>query len=529
MALFESPTGQVGTCTDFQYFGDFPISEACKEYLTRDTLNTTRLKQEVIQGTISGSVFEAPAGAVQFAVGADYRSNSFRYKADSALDQPAGTSYFADGGSDIIGFASLRSSSGEVSVSELFGELFVPIIHDTFLIDTFNINLGYRYSDYNSIGGAHTYKIDFEWQVIDEVRFRGGYNRAIRAPSPGELYAPVSNGSTGIGTASATSVNGDPCDRRSQYRLNNPDEVRTLCLAQGISAEAYTNFAATSQVFPLTGGNPDLDEETADTMSVGVILDSPLDNPLLSGMRMSVDWYDIKIKDAIGTLGITQIVQSCFNVGGTNASFDPANYYCQLLGQRQANGELGAGASQPLLNLGQFQVSGVDVQFDWGLDLYDLGVGEDSGSLSFRTVVSWLDKFKIQDREGQPFRDYAGTIGRSIESGAGIAHPEWKANTNLTYANGPFDIGLTWVFIDRMKHSNLVATPTATTLGIKRYSLFNLNIGYTFEEQDIEVSVGSSNIFNTAPPSYSDTPSTYDGSLYDIVGRTFFGTVSKKF
>jgi len=529
MALFESPTGQVSTCTDFQYFGNFPISDSCKEYLSRDTLNTTRLEQQVIQGTVSGSMFAVPAGDVQFALGADYRSNSFTYKADSALDQPAGTSYFADGGSDIIGFASLRSSAGEVTVSEVFGELALPIINDVFLIDEFNINLGYRYSDYNSIGGAHTYKVDFDWQVVDEVRFRGGYNRAIRAPSPGELFAPVSNGSTGIGTASATTVNGDPCDRRSQYRLSNPNEVRALCLAQGISPEAYTTFAATSQVFPLTGGNPDLDEETSDTLSFGVILNSPFTSPLLSDMRMSVDWYDIKITDAIGTLGITQIVQSCFNVGGANPSFDATNYYCQLLGQRQANGELGAGASQPLLNLGKFQVSGVDVQFDWQLGLDDLGIGQDAGALSLRSVVSWLDKFKIQDREGQPFRDYAGTIGRAIESGSGISHPTWKANTRLGYNYGDFDIGVTWIFIDAMKHSNLVATPTATTLGIDSYSLFNLSVGYVFEDEGLEFSLGSTNIFNKAPPSYSDTPSTYDGALYDTVGRTFFGSVTKKF
>lgn len=79
-----------------------------------------------------------------------------------------------------------------------------------------------------------------------------------------------------------------------------------------------------------------------------------------------------------------------------------------------------------------------------------------------------------------------------------------------------------------MKHSNLVATPTATTLGIKAYSTFNLNMRYSFEN-GAEVSLGATNIFNKWPNSYSDTPNTYDGSLYDIIGRTFFMSVSKKF
>jgi len=535
VALLSSPTGGIGDCTDFNIFGDFPISQACKDYVTVDTLNTTHMKQNIVQGTLSGSLFKAPAGDVKFALGADYRSNSFSYKADGALDQPPGTSYFADGGSDVIGFASLRSSSGKVTVKEFFGELFVPILHDIPLIKEFNLDLGYRYSDYNSIGGAHTYKADFDWVVVDQVRLRGGYNRAIRAPSVGELYAPVSNGSTGIGTAGPGTIAGDPCDNRSSFRKNadgspaaNAAAVQALCLAQGIDPGAYETFAATSQVFPLTGGNPDLEEETADTYSFGAVFSSPFENPLLSGMRMSVDWYDIKIKGAIGTLGITQIVQSCFNADGeTNPTYDNNNYYCQLLGQRQANGELGADAEQPLLNLGQFQVSGVDVQFDWRLGLADIGVAE-SGGLNFRTVVSYLDKFKIQDRPGQPTNDFAGTIGRSIESGAGIAHPTWKANTNLTYTNGGLDVSFTWLFIDKMKHSNSVTSATSTTKGIKAYNTFNLNIGYTFDS-GVDVSIGSTNIFNKAPPSYSDTPNTYDGSLYDTVGRTFFMSLSKKF
>lgn len=528
MALLSSPTGDAGSCADLNLFGNFPISQGCKDYLSVDTLNTTHMKQSMVQGTLSGSLFKVPAGDVKFAVGADYRSNSFSYKADGALDQPPGTSYFADGGSDVIGFASLRSSAGKVTVKEFFGELLVPILHDIPLIKEFNLDLGYRYSDYNSIGGAHTYKADFDWLMFDELRFRGGYNRAIRAPSVGELYAPISNGSTGIGTAGANTIAGDPCDRRAKLRLENPSEVQALCLAQGIDPTAYTSFSATSQVFPLTGGNPDLEEETADTYSFGAVLSSPFASPLLSGMRMSIDWYDIKIKGAIGVLGITQIVQSCFNANGeTNPTFDNTNFYCQLLGQRQPNGELGAGAEQPLLNLGQFQVSGVDVQYDWRIGLDDLGLN-DGGSLFFRTVVSYLDKFRIQDRPGQPINDFAGSIGRSIESNAGIAHPTWKANTTLTYTNGGLDVGLTWLFIDKMKHSNGVTSPASTTPGIKSYNTFNLNIGYSFDN-GVDISIGSSNIFNKAPNSYTEVPFTYDGSLYDTVGRTFFMSVAKKF
>ena len=94
----------------------------------------------------------------------------------------------------------------------------MPVLHDIPAIQELNLDFGYRYSDYDSIGGVNTYKADLDWTVIDAIRLRGGYNRAIRAPSVGELFAPVSSSSTSIGTASATSTTGDPCDTRSSFR-----------------------------------------------------------------------------------------------------------------------------------------------------------------------------------------------------------------------------------------------------------------------------------------------------------------------
>lgn len=523
-ALLASPTGGLGNCTDFNIFGDLPISDACKDYVMRDTLNTTNMRQDIVQGTLQGSLFPLPAGAVRFAMGASYRRNSFDYKSDDALDQPDGTS-------DIIGFAVLRSSAGAVNVKELFGELFVPVLHDLPLIQEFNLDLGYRYSDYNSIGGAHTYKVDFDWRVIDQVRLRGGYNRAIRAPSVGELYAPISTGSTSIGQAQAGTLAGDPCDYRSEYRQRAEAQVKQLCLAQGMSESTYgttaAGFIGTSQIFPLTGGNPDLDEETADTWSFGAVLSSPFTSPLLNRIRMSVDWYNIKIKDAIGVLAITQSVQYCFNAdGASNPTYDNNNYYCQLLA-RAPEGTLEPPTSQPLLNLGTFEVQGIDVQFDWAADLSDFGFGGDPGSLSFRTVVSYLDKFAVQNLPGAPTYDYAGTIGFSIESNAGAVHPTWKANTNLTYTLGGFDMGVTWRFIDKMKHSNSVTSNSAPQ-GIAAYHLFDLNVGYAFTK-DIQLTAGVTNVFNRAPPSYSNTPETYESSNYDVLGRNFFMSLKARF
>ncbi|WP_232492726.1 TonB-dependent receptor plug domain-containing protein [Novosphingobium kaempferiae] len=523
-ALLASPTGGLGNCTDFNIFGNLPISDACAEYVKRDTLNTTRMEQDIVSATMQGGLFKLPAGDVRFALGASYRKNSFTFKADDALNQPDGTS-------DIIGFSVLRSSGGSVNVKELFAEMLVPVLHDLPLVQQFNLDLGYRYSDYNSIGGAHTYKADFDWQVFDELRLRGGYNRSIRAPSVGELYAPISTGSSSIGQAARTVLAGDPCDYRSSYRAGaNEAQVRALCIAQGMTASTYgdstSGFVGTSQIFPLTGGNPDLNEETADTWSFGAVLNSPFTSPILSGMSMSVDWYNIKISDAIGILAVSQSVQYCFNAdGSSNPTYDVNNYYCQLL-SRAPEGTLEPPTSQPLLNLGTFEVQGIDVQFDWRLGLDDIGIAS-PGTLRFRSVVSYLDKFKVQNLPGGPTYDYSGTIGFTIESDAGISHPKWKANTTLGYSDDQFDASLVWRFIDKMDHSNSVTSASAPK-GIAAYHAFDFNLGFQFEG-DVSLRAGVTNIFNKAPPSYSNTPATYDASTYDVLGRNFFMSLSKQF
>ncbi|TNE40411.1 MAG: TonB-dependent receptor [Sphingomonadales bacterium] len=517
-ALLASPTGGLGDCTDFNIFGNLPISDACKTYVTRDTLNTTRMNQNIVSGTLQGGLFDLPAGQVRFALGAEYRSNSFDFRSDDAFRQPDGTS-------DIIGFSVLRSSSGKAHSKELFAELLVPVVKDVPFIQEFNLDLGARYSDYNTIGSAKTYKVDFEWQVIDQIRLRGGYNRAIRAPSVGELYSPVSTGSTSVGQASATSLQGDPCDYRSSYRAGaNAAEVEALCLAQGMAPSLYPSFVGTSQIFPLTGGNPDLTEEVADTYSLGAVISSPFSSPAFSNMRMTVDWYNIKIKDAIGVLGIGTAVQNCFNAdGASNPDYSIDNYYCDLL-YRNSDGTLQG--EQPLLNLGTFQVSGIDVQFDWRIGLQDVGINV-PGNLNFRTVVGYLDKFKVQTLPGGPTYNYTGTIGYSIETNAGIAHPKWKAMTTFGYSNDHLDLSLRWQFIDKMQYYT-AATGGSGDNGTSAYHLFGLNAGYSFDE-GVDMNIGVNNVFNRAPPAYSTTVATYDASTFDVMGRTFFLSISKKF
>jgi outer membrane receptor protein involved in Fe transport len=520
--LLNSPTGGAELCEGgFNPFGNLTPSDECVDYISRRTLNTNQLKQRTVEGNVQGGLFELPAGEVRFAAGADYRFNSYAFEPDAQLSLPDGTS-------DVLGYSVLRAASGSVDTSEVYAELLVPLLHDIPLVQKFELDLGYRFSSYSSVGGVHAYKADFNWEVFGPLRLRGGYNRAIRAPSVGELYAPVSTGSVAIGTASATTTNGDPCDVRSSFRQGaNAAQVRALCLAQGVPQSIIDSYQlGTAQVFALTGGNPELDEEIADTLSLGGVIQSPFSGPLFGNMSLSIDAYQIKIKDAVGPLSIAQAFQFCYNSGGNNPGLDPNNYYCSLITRNPASG-VPVNPVQPLLNLGTFDVRGIDFQFDWRVPLDGLGL-DNGGTIAFNSAVSYLDSFKIQALPGATTYDYAGTIGTGVESTAGTAHPKWKAVTSLSYSIGGASLGLRWRYIDKMGASARVVSPTSTTRGVNAYHVFDLNARFEVDEKT-EFRLGATNLFNREPPQVGDDEGNYDAQNYDVIGRYFFIGLNKKF
>ena len=521
--LFAADGGRSICAGGLNLFGDFGASQQCVDYISRATTNTNTLKQRTVEGNIQGGLFNWWAGEVRFAAGADYRYNSYTFVSDPAFNQ--------NGASDVLGYSVLLPASGSVATKEVYGELLVPVLQDLPLVRKASLDLGYRYSNYNTVGGVHTYKITGDWEVVREIRFRGGYNRAIRAPSVGELFAPVSTASVGIGTASPSDVRGDPCDTRSSYRQGaNGPQVRALCLAQGVPGGVIDSYQlGTAQVFALNGGNPDLEEETADTYSAGVVLSSPFQQPLLRRISISVDAYKIKIKNAIGPLSIANAFQYCFNSGGNNPTYSATNSYCSLIGPRNASTGVPINPSQPLLNLGQYTVQGIDMQLDWRFNFKDAGL-PDIGGFAFNTAISYLDKFKIQQLPGGPTYNYAGAIGSGgqIEAASGVAHPRWKTVTSGTYTVGPFSVGAIWRFINSMKDASRVVTPTSTTPGVPKYSAFDFNARMN-TPFGLELRAGVTNAFNKKPPIVAGQFNSFDAQDYDILGRYFFFGATLKF
>ena len=510
-------TGAAGSCKGYAWnpLGNNPLSAGCLEYAGRTVHSINTMTQKVVEGSVEGPLLTLPGGELRFALGADYRESDFNYQPDSTLVL-----------NDSQSFGSVNAASGRQRVTEVFGELLVPILKNLPFARELSLDLGYRYSHYNRSGNSSTYKIDASWVPVEGLRFRGGYSRAVRAPSLGNLYGPTSTGNLNIGTGPNA---GDPCATGSTFRTGaSAAQVQALCIAQGIPAAIFPTYTyGVTSVQGSDGSNPLLKPEKADTYSIGVVLAPKFETSLLHNFQVSVDYYSIKIAGAIGSLLLTDILPRCYNSDGvSNPAYALANPYCQRITRDPLTGAIVLG-QQGLFNFATYTVRGIDTQIAWHTGLDAFGLPENAGAFDFSTVVSYVKDYKVAGLLGSPTLNYAGSVGFG-GVGGDISHPRFKANTGVTYSNGPFAATFRWRYIDKMNHADVVANAAATTPGVPSYSYFDIDAHYVINRQ-FTIGVGLTNLTDRDPPFVSGAPLTTDGAAYDVVGRTWFASLKAKF
>ena len=510
-------SGNGGSCVGYAYntLGNNPISPGCLAFAGRTDNSFNTQTQSVVEGTVEGPIFTLPAGELRFAVGGDYRRDAFDYRPDATLIT-----------NDSLAYGSVSAASGSQSVVEGFGELLVPVMKDQPFVKDLSLDLGYRYSKYDTFSGKHTYKADANWEPVNGLRFRGGYSVAFRAPSLQDLYGPSTTGNLNIGTTPGA---GDPCDVSSALRSGaNGSKVQALCIAQGVPAALAPTFTYGSvSVAGSDGSNKTLQPEKANTWSVGAVLSPKSGGELFSAVQISVDYYNINVTNAIGSLLLTDILPRCFNSdGASNPGYSAANPYCARIARDPLTGDIVNG-QQGLFNFGQYSLDGVDTQINWRFGLDTLGAPASAGTITLNSVISYLNSYKVSGLLGSPTLDYAGSVGFG-SVGGDISHPKWKTVTSLGYSVGGFLVTGRWRYIDSSIHSDLVANPAATTPGIPAYNYFDLNAYYTFKER-YTIGFGVTNIADRGPPFVSGAPLTTDAATYDVVGRTIFASLKAKF
>src|SRR6185369_1546403 len=271
----------------------------------------------------------------------------------------------------------------------------------------------------SNAGVTHTYKVAGDWTVVDGLRLRGGYNRAVRAPNVVELFSPanvVLDGTT------------DPCaEDKSAAMVARCATVFGLTQAQVLALEPDPANQYNGQ----TGGNPNLKPEKADTYTVGVVW-SP---SFVPGLNFTLDYFDIKVKDYISNIGADTIMTACLN--GSKPDF------CTLI-HRDANGTIrtpNGFVTDTTFNTGGLHTSGVDVSATYRTDLDVIGL-KDMGGVSFNFVGTWLDKLETTPQKGDKPIDCAGLYGAlcSALGGSPNPNPEWRHKMRVTW-NTPFEYG----------------------------------------------------------------------------------------
>jgi iron complex outermembrane receptor protein len=497
--LLDAPDGGDSICAGgFNPFGianSSNISRECLNYMTTRANSNEWLDQTIVQGTIQGSLFELPAGPVRVAFLADWRKNTYDYSPDTAL-----------AAQDIEAVLASLPTSGEMDVSEVAAQIEVP------LINRLTLGAAYRYSDYSTSGGVDAYEGDLKWRPVDSLLIRTSYQRAVRAPSIGELFSAAVGSQVAFGTPPGAI--GDPCDVRSTARTGaGGASVRQLCLEQGIPASVIDTY-----VFPTTAtagvlsGNPELDPETADTFNIGIQWTSQADSELLRNMSVSIDYYNIEINEVISVVPGLTTLSKCYNLDGSNPNYSNDTVFCRLL-HRDSNGLLEL-IETPYLNLGSLATSGVDLQFSWRPSLAAFGMGA-PGNAFLNAYVSYADSFEIQTIKGEPKVDYIHTIS------VGNAHPRWKSMMDIGYENDRFMVGLRWRFLESMDDVTSITTPAAPQPGTKAYHVYDLYA--TFSPTDrIKIRAGVQNLSDEGAYTVSSSQWSTDPAIYDPTGRQWY-------
>ena len=463
-------------CVPINLFGPNNVTDAGKKFIFGTLIEDITLRQHVVAANLRGELGDLGAGPLALAVGAEYRKDRIGVTHDPLSNQYA---YFQNFGSDY---------SGKSNVLEGYAELGVPLVRDASWTKSLALDGAIRVTSYDIKGfGSYqrvstqnkftraTWKLSGTWEPVDWLRLRVTQSHDIRAPNFAELF-----------------------------------------LASAGSFTAITNrFVTTPQATPpsiLSGGSPNIKPETADTTTAGIIFQP---RGALSGLRLSVDYYRISVKDYISTApgGAQQIIDRCFAnvaIACNLLTFDANKLITQI---RNVS-----------LNLDRLLTDGLDIEAS-----YRIPLGAPGSTLTVRALASHVSR--LQATSFGTVVDRAGQTGQS----AGIAAPSWIANGYLTYDTPRFNVTVQGRYITPGKYDAIYiapgdpgyATTVANSINNNRVAgrfyvnLFGSVRPWSDDEKGIEIFGAVNNLFNRAPPAAPETQFYTNPTYFDTIGRYY--------
>ncbi|MDQ8757448.1 TonB-dependent receptor [Sphingosinicella sp. LHD-64] len=435
-------------CRPLNLFGSGNADPAAIAYATADWNSVINTWLDNAGASISGEPLSFWGRPVSVAAGVEYREEAY----ENLFDENALARRFS-----MINGTNIPKTGN--SVTEAFAEVNIPVLADLPAIRELNLNGAVRVSDYSTSGAIWSWKIGGIWDIVDGLKLRATRSRDIRAASLTELFSQ------------RAAIFGPVND------LGRPGNPST-------------------QVILYQGGNPDLRPEIADTLTFGVVI-SPR---ALPGLNLSVDYYDIKIRDVITTLTAQQIVNGCYLQSNQGA--------CSQI-TRDGNGAISS-INASFINIADFRNNGVDFEASYRTRLDAIGLG---GQLSVRALVNYVDKLIVDN--GVVAIDGAGYLG----SQAVFLVPRWRGLVSATYESSSIGADIRTRYVGGGGFAPASVLPNqAPDLHVDSRIYVDLGLrGYVGlgGDQRITIYGNVQNLFDRAPELGAASP------YHDFVGRYF--------
>ena len=508
-------------CVPYDIFSGAAPDPAAIAYISQPLFRDGEVTQTVVSGKLFADLGDygwaspmAESG-IKVAFGVEYRRDTLDSNPDPNFQSGDGA---GQGGPT-------TAISGSQEVYDYFAEFNVPLIEGREGIESLGVDAAYRRSDYDNVS-SDSYKFGFEYAPSSDVRFRGSYQRAVRAANIFELFAAQSIGLFDL--SAGENGNFDPCSGAA------PEATFEQCARTGVTSDQYGSIGdnPAGQFNTLQGGNPNLDPESSDTYTLGFVATPSM----VPGLTVSLDYFDITVEDLVGTVPQTLALSQCLETG--------SDFFCSLI-NRGAGGTLWANptgfVTATNINTGSLSTSGIDLLANYS---WDLGA---RGGLTFDYVGTWLESLEtkpLPTSGADQIFDCVGLYGGSCSSTAGGdgantangATPEYRHKLSATWtdAEGIYSVTGSWRYFDEVSiaasSSQAALSGSFAAINETLDSQNYLDLSGSWVATDwVTLRAGVNNLTDEEPP-LSSVVGTAPGNgntypqVYDAYGRyIFFG------
>jgi outer membrane receptor protein involved in Fe transport len=460
-----NPQTKIEGCVPIDLFnGAGSITDEMLAYVGTVLVDKYTTEQDQFNASIAGDLFELPAGTLSSAFGYEYRREHYAFTPDSAkvADEVTGSTG--------------AGTEGGYNVNSLFAEVFAPVYDNG--TQSVDMTLGLRWDDYSTFGTNTVYQVGLEAQVIEGLKLRATRGQVFRAPSITELYAG---------------------SRDSFPQYNDPCNEKTISKSPGCAAVAEQTD---TQVNARVGGNENLDPETGDTFTIGLVWTPELP---YGDMSLTLDYWETELDDMIDTLGAQFILDDCYQNQNSES--------CALISRNpDYTIDYVIDIDQ---NVASLTARGVDTELRYAFDT-DFG--------RFETSLLWVHQLENSRVafEGADTEDYVGTMNSIYET-----YAEDKMNYAVNWYWNDLTVSYLGEYISGIEAE---ATYVDYTQKIDHQLYHDLAASYNFSQTNTRVSFGITNLTNEEPP-YIDAGfnASTDPSVYRLFGRSYYLRLSQEF